>query len=308
LEREMAEARRRLLEVRDRRVRPAKDDKVLVSWNGLMIDAMAQAAAVLDEPRYLEAAQRAARFVLDHIRRDDGRLLHSWRLGQARLDAYLDDYAYFTNALVSLYESDFDETWIAAAAELADMMLRHFGDAAGGGFFFTADDHEQLIARTKDLQDASVPSGNAMAATALLRLGTLVGRQDYLEAARQTLELAIPLMESHPQAAGQMLIAADMALGPLPEVVVVGDCRQGATRDVLRDLHRRYVPNRVLACRPPQAVAEPGPLQPLFAGKSSEDIEPAVYVCQNFRCRQPVFGKQGALARWDELARIEDVL
>ncbi|MCO6454422.1 MAG: thioredoxin domain-containing protein [Pirellulaceae bacterium] len=323
LEREMADARQRLLAVRDRRVRPGKDDKILVSWNGLMIDALAQAAGVLDQPRYLEAARRAARFLLTQVRRPDGRLLHCWRLGQARLDAYLDDYACLINALITLYEADLDESWLTAAAELTDQVLRHFADPDGAGFFFTADDHQRLITRTKDLQDSSVPSSNGMLATALQRLGALAGRQDLTAAARATLELATGLMEKHPQAAGQLLIAADMALGPLLEIAVVGDPGQAATREVLRDLHRRYLPNRVLACRPPTASAgaqatQPAPsveaatapaaganrlLDPLFAGKPAGPVEPAVYICRDFQCDAPVYGPAAARARWEELSR-----
>ena len=130
---------------------------------------------------YLIAAEKAAELYSGANARPDGRLLHTWRHGQAKLDAYLDDYAYFVNALVTLYEATFNERWIDEAVRLADFMLKHFEDHERGGFFFTADDHEQLIARNKDLHDASVPSGNAMAATALLRLGRLSGRTDYLD-------------------------------------------------------------------------------------------------------------------------------
>ncbi|HRX79949.1 MAG TPA: thioredoxin domain-containing protein, partial [Pirellulaceae bacterium] len=164
---ELAASRAALLAVRDKRVRPGKDDKILVSWNALMIDSMARASAILCAAKYLAAASAAADFILNDMRRDDGRLLHSWRNGEAKLDAYLDDYSYLINALVSLYEASFDERWIDEAVKFADLVITHFSDTASGGFFFTADDHEQLIARNKDIHDSSVPSGNAMTATAL---------------------------------------------------------------------------------------------------------------------------------------------
>ncbi len=199
-----------------------------------MIDAMAQAAGALDEPRYLKAAERAAAFVLEKMRRGDGRLLHTWRGGQAKVDAYLDDYASFINALVSLYEAGFDERWIDAAVELADQMLAHFTDRDYGGFFYTADDGEQLITRQKDLQDSATPSGNSMAATALVRLGKLTGRNDYLEGATGAMRSAVGLMQKYPAAAGQMLLAVDLHVGPTYEIAILGDPKEQATRRAAR--------------------------------------------------------------------------
>ena len=172
--------------------------------------------------------RKAADFILQDMRRSDGRLLHTWRAGKAKLDAYLDDYAALANALVSLYEVTFDEKYIDESVRLVEIMQAHFADLAGGGFFYTADDHEQLIARHKDLQDSSVPSGNALAATVLVRLGKLTGRTEYLKAAEKTIQMAAALLERAPTASGQMLLALDMLLGPTPEIVFVGksdECR-----------------------------------------------------------------------------------
>lgn len=289
---ELAAGRQKLLAVRNARVWPGLDDKVLVSWNGLMIDALAQAAGPLNEPRYLDAATKAAEFVWREMRRDDGRLLHSWRQGQAKFNAYLDDYAALANAFISLYEAGFDERWIERAAALADTVLKEFSDPTQGGFFYTAADHEALITRQKDSQDGSVPSGNALAATMLVRLGKLCGRSDYLEAARTTLASFTSLMERHPTAAGQMLIALDFLLGPTPELVLVGGDEQ--TAGVLSALYRRYLPNRVLARRP--AAQQTAALDELFAGKTSSADEPALYVCENFACQEPAIGKEAVLA------------
>ena len=186
---ELAESRAKLLRrASASAVRPGLDDKVLVSWNGLMIAALAQAGSVLGEPRYVAAAAKAADFVLTRMRRADGRLLHTYRDGQARFDAYLDDYACLANALVTLYEATFDERWIDEAVRLADIDAGPISaDHEQGGFFFTADDHETLVARPKDVQDSSTPSATAMAATVLVRLGKLTGRSDYLTAADETL-------------------------------------------------------------------------------------------------------------------------
>jgi uncharacterized protein YyaL (SSP411 family) len=291
LERELAEDRAKLLAVRNRRIRPGKDDKVLASWNALMIDAMAKAAVALNEPKYLDAARRASEALLREMRRPDGRLLHAWRHGQAKLDAYLDDNTYLINALVSLYEASFDERWIGEALKLADSVLTHFRDPVGG-FFFTADDHEQLIARHKDLQDGSVPSGNSMAAYALLRLGNLTGRGDLLDAAHQTLQVGLSLMERAPAAAGQMLLAADLAIGPSQELVFVGP----RDAEVLQTLHARFMPRSVVAWR--EVASRSGPLDELFAGRSMGDKgELALYVCEDFACQAPVIGKAAVLER-----------
>jgi uncharacterized protein YyaL (SSP411 family) len=302
LRRELDASREALLAVRSKRVRPGLDDKVLVAWNGLMIEALAQAAGVLDEARYLTAAQRAADFILTHMRRGDGRLLHSWRRGAARLDAYLDDYACLANALVSLYEADFDERWIDEATRLADVLLRLFDDPGRGGFYFTASDHEALLARQKDLYDNAVPSGNSLAALALLRLGKLTGREAYLAVAERTLHSAAAIMRQAPRASGQMLAALDMFLGPTPEIVILGDPRQPDTAAALADLRRRFVPNKMLACRKPSQTGSAA-LADLFAGKTLDGLQPAVFICEHFTCQAPLFGKEAALAAWEILDR-----
>jgi len=303
LDRELAESRAKLLAVRNNRVHPGLDDKVLVAWNGLMIDALVQAAGVFGEPRYLQAAKKAADFILSSMRRPDGRLLHTWRGGQATLDAYLDDYACLANALVTLYEADFDERWLEAAIELCDVLLRLFADAEGGGFFFTAADHEELIARQKDLYDNAVPSGNSVAALALIRLSKLTGRADLAGAAERTLVAATGVMRQAPRAAGQMLSALDMYLGPTPEIVILGNPKHCDTADALRTLAHRYIPNRVLACRKPDRVNQgSSALAELFVRKQLDGAEPAVFICERFACQAPVYGLTAALAAWDRLA------
>ena len=301
LRQSLADSRAKLLEVRQQRVHPGLDDKLLVAWNGMMIDALAQAAGVLDEPRYLQAAQRAAEFVLTQMRSENGQLLHSWRHGTAKLDAYLDDYTCLANGLISLYEADFDERWLQAAISLVDEVLARFADAERGGFFFTATDHEELITRQKDFYDNAVPSGNSMAALALLRLAKLTGRPDYLTAAEATLKAAAGLIERAPQAAGQMLQALDLFNGPTPEIVIVGNVQHADTAAAVASLRKHFLPNKVVACR--EEPTSSGPLAPLFEGKASQGEEPAVYVCQDFACQAPVFGRAAAIEAWERLAR-----
>jgi uncharacterized protein YyaL (SSP411 family) len=302
LDRSLAQSRATLKEIRDQRQRPAKDDKVLVSWNALMIHAMARGGRILGDQRYLEAAKTAVEFVFGNLRRADGRLLHAWRHGQAKYDAYLDDYSYLINALVTLYEASFDERWIDEAVRLADVVLRHFYDPDDGGFYYTADDHEQLIARNKDLHDNATPSANAMAATALLRLGKLCGRDSYLQAAAGTLELGSSIMKRSAIAGAQLLNALDFHLGPTPEIFVMGGSDSAQTLDLLNDLQQRFMPNRVIACR---FGGQPGyaseVLGDMFTGKRPLDDAPTVYVCQNNRCEAPLSGP-------DAIERLESVL
>jgi uncharacterized protein YyaL (SSP411 family) len=289
---ELAQSRQELFAAREKRVHPHKDDKVIAAWNGLMIDAMARAGAALDEQKYIVAADGAGKFILKNLRTPDGRLLHTGRGGVAKLDAYLDDYAAVANSFVSLYEATGNEAWINEAAKLLDIVLEKFVDPAGG-FFYTASDQEKLLTRTKELTDSSVPSGNALAATALLRLGKLTGRGDYHDAAAATLAAAVPIMQRAPMAAGQMLLALDRYLGPSHELVLVGDLT------ALPAIHQRYLPRCVLAFRG-ESVRSPQ-LGELFAGKKSPDGRPVLYVCENFSCQEPAVGLEAIRAALDKL-------
>lgn len=279
---------------RDERVRPGRDDKIIVAWNGLMIDAMARTGAALGKPEYINTAAGVASFICSRMRRDDGRLLHTCRNGHAKLDAYLDDYTSLANSLVSLYEATFDERWIDEAVRLMDIVLKEFADPAGGGFFYTAADHEKLIARTKELTDSSTPSGNGLAATALVRLGHLLGRSDYLDAAERTLAAALPIMQRMPTAAGQSLLALDRYMGPSHELVLVGDLARDDMKQAIAAIHSRYLPRTVLAVRDSASSDPTGArsrhLDEIFAGKESPDGQPVLYVCQNFACQAPVVG------------------
>jgi uncharacterized protein YyaL (SSP411 family) len=301
---ELADSRQKLLAVRERRHRPARDDKVLVNWNGLMIEALARAGAALGESRYVDAAARAADFLLTHARDARGRLLHYWRAGEARVDAFLDDYASLANALVSLYEASFDPRWIEEAVRLANEIQVRFADAAHGGFFYTPDDSPEIIARRKDAFDSSIPSAAGLATTALLRLGRLCAREDYVAAARESLRSSMPEIDRATGAAGQMLLALDAWLGPAPEIVILGSPDDSADADVLAQLHRRFVPNCVVAYRridEPEATRGPS-LAAAFRNKEPKPPGPTLFVCQNYTCREPVTGHAAALAALERLA------
>ncbi len=298
---ELAQSRQQLLELRDRRVRPGKDDKILVSWNALMIDSLARAAGVLAEPRYRQAAETAAEFLLAELQRPDGRLLHSWRRGRTQPAGYLDDHSYLMQACHSLYEASFDDRWIDEAVRLADVVLAHFADDVGGGFYFTADDHEKLIARHKDVHDSSVPSGNGMAAVALWKLGKLCGREDYLRASSRAVEFALGVLEQSPMAAGQLLLAADWQLGPVREIVLCG--AKDELAGPLQSYRQHYFPRHLVAVRTPSESAGSAHLEGLLAGKGCRPGKVAAFVCENFSCQTPVEGAERLEELWDELLR-----
>jgi uncharacterized protein YyaL (SSP411 family) len=289
LRRMLDEGRRRLFEVRGRRVWPGRDEKVLTAWNGLMIGAFAQTAQALDEPAYAQAAVRAADFVLRTMRMSDGRLYRTWSAGSApKLNGYLEDYAYLLDALVSVYETTFEPHWIEAALDVARVMVEQFWDEQQGGFYFTGRDHEQLIARTKDPHDNATPSGNAMAVTGLLRLAKLTSRADLREKAERTLRLFRGIMEGSVMAAAQMLIAYDFDLGRVKEFAVVGDMANEETKRVLRAIRGGFRPHKVVALKAP-GDDRADTVLPLLVGKTASGAVTA-YICENFTCTAPLVG------------------
>jgi uncharacterized protein YyaL (SSP411 family) len=298
LRQRLGQSRQKLLEVRKRRVWPGRDEKVLTSWNGLMIAAFAQSYQVLGDSAYLQAARRAAEFVLSRMRTSSGRLLRTCGAGaDAKLNAYLEDYSFLSDALVTLYEASLEPRWLEASITVAEIMIKQFWDTAEGGFFYTGNDHEQLIARTKDPHDSSTPSGNSMAVTALLRLAKLTGRRDFLDKAEKTLHVFKPLLSTAPQAAAQMLNALDFYLGPVNEVVVAGDAAAEDTREVLRLLRQTFRPNQVLAFRPKSGVPqEVEKMIPLLAGRTPAGAV-TTFMCRDFSCEAPIVGVEALKAR-----------
>ncbi len=280
--------RRTLLRVRDARVWPGLDDKRLTAWNALMISALADAGAALGRQDYLDGAARCADFLLRELRGPDGRLLRTYSqdaggVGRARLAGYLEDHAFFLQAMLDLYEATFQERWFAEALATADILLRHFADPERGGFFSVADDHEALIARRKDLEDQPIPSGASAAAFGLLRLGALTGEARYEDAATATLQLLHELAPRHPVAFGHLLQAMDFRLAPVREVALVGDA---AGVDALAAVVReRWRPHVVLA-----VSTDPGAptAVPLLRDRGPVDGRAAAYVCERFACLRPV--------------------
>ncbi|HZH24771.1 MAG TPA: thioredoxin domain-containing protein [Solirubrobacteraceae bacterium] len=271
------EIKARLRAYRERRVWPALDDKRLTAWNALMISALADAGAALARMDYRDAAVACAEFVWRDMRDSEGRLLRSFNRGQARLGAYLEDHAFLLEALLTLYETTFDPRWFGAARELADTILARFADAEHGGFFSTADDHEALIARRKELEDAPIPAGGSAAAFGLLRLAALTGEHRYEEAALGVLRLLHELAPQHPVAFGHLLQALDFHLAPVKEVAIVGP----GAEPLVRVVRESFRPHLVLAGGPADGV-------PLLQGREPVDGRATAYVCERFTCLRPV--------------------
>jgi uncharacterized protein len=281
--------RRRLYDARAERVWPGLDDKRLTAWNALMISALADAGAVLEREDYREAARATAEFVLRDLRGPDPRspasagqgagrrLLRSWKDGEGRLNAYLEDHAFLLEALISLYEATFEPRWFAEARALADSMIGRFADDENGGFFETSSDHEQLVARRKDLEDHPIPAGNSSAAYGLLRLAALTGDHEYADRAESVLRLLHEIAPKHPQAFGHLLQALDFRLAQVKEVALVGD----ELRPLERVLRESFRPHLVIAGGEPDGV-------PLLEGRDPVEGRPTAYVCEQFACRAPV--------------------
>ena len=271
------ELRRRLYEARAQRVWPGLDDKRLTSWNALMVSALADAAAAFDDATYRDAAVECADFLVTRMRDEDGRLLRTYNRGQARLRAVLEDHAFLLEALLTLYEATFDPRWFAEAVALADTIIERFADPENGGFFSTAEDHEQLIARRKDIEDNPIPAGQSAAALGLLRLAALTGEYRYEEAALGAVRLLHAIAPQHPQAFGHLLQAIDFHVSPVREVALVGPDREPLER-VVRSQFRPHV---VVAGGEADGV-------PLLEGREPVDGRAAAYVCERFVCQRPV--------------------
>jgi uncharacterized protein len=272
--------RQTLFEVRGKRVKPGRDEKMLTAWNGLMLRSFAEAANTLDSDRYRRIAVRNAEFLLANLRRN-GRLLRSYKDGQARFNAYLEDYAYLMDGLVSLYETTFDVRWIREAEALADLMIDLFWDRQGGGFYFTSADHESLIHRPKEFYDNAMPSGNSAAAGALLRLWKLTGEARWSRHAAEILEKAAGMMLAHPAAFPHLLCALDFFLARVKEIAIIGDPSAEDTRRLLREIFQVYLPNKVVACGTGGDVF-------LLENKSRVEGMAAAYVCENYACAMPL--------------------
>jgi uncharacterized protein YyaL (SSP411 family) len=289
--------RKKLFTEREKRIKPFRDEKVLTAWNGLMLAAFAEASAVLDSKEYLEVAKQNADFILANLQKPvgeegrniqlesatlaDPKLLRTWKDGRAKLNAYIEDYANLVDGLVDLFQVSGEVRYLKEAKRLADLMITEFWDEENGGFFFTANDHEELIVRTKDFYDNATPSGNSVAADVLLKLAKLTSDEKYERFASTVLRLAAAQLKRHPQGFGRTLSAIEFFLGDSKEIVLIGDEDGTLGREVWSE----YRPGKVVV---PANGSTESAMIPLIEGRAAIDGKPTAYVCENFACRMPV--------------------
>ena len=282
-------ARQKLFAVRNKRVHPHKDDKILTDWNGLMIAALAKGAQAFDEPKYAEAAKRAADFILTGMRRDDGRILHRYRDGHTAILANVDDYAFLIWGLLELYETVFDVDYLQTALDLNSEMIKYFWDEKDGGFYFTAEDAEELIVRQKEIYDGAIPSGNSVAVSNLFRLSRITANTDFEDKANKIMLAFSKDVESAPSGYTQMMVALGFGIGPSYEIVIVGNPEADDTKEMLSSLGKHFIPYKVILLKHDgQETADITKIAEYTEYHSSFDGKATAYVCLDFACKMPV--------------------
>ena len=293
---ELESAREKLFNVREKRIHPLKDDKILTDWNGLMIAALAKAAIVLDEPVYLDAAEKAAEFVLHSISEGE-RLLKRYRNGVAALDAHLDDYAFMAWGLLELYEATFAIKYLSQALDLMNIMVEDFWDDINGGFFLGSDQSEKLIVRSKTAYDGAIPSGNSVAVMNMVKLTRMTGNTNWAELAEKTIRAFSEDVNRVPTGYTLMLTAFMFDTQNSKEIVIVGDSRDRNTKRFLHTIRAGYAPHKVLLFK--DTAGNDNKLEQLASWTSTQNSingKPTVYVCKNFACNQPTSDLQTALS------------
>ena len=279
-------SRQKLFEVREKRIHPLKDDKILTDWNGLMIAALSQGGQVLGDDVYIDAAKNAVNFVLESLRDDNGKLMKRSRLGKAGLQPHLDDYSFMVFGLLNLYEATFDPSYLASALELTEIMIEDFSDK-NGGFFIGSKDAEKLMVRAKDSYDGAIPSGNSVGALNLFRLGKITGNTKWTDLGYSTLKAFTDMAKQSPTGFAHMLTAFMFDFKNPKEVVVVGDSNDPETQKIISAIRKNYSPNKIILFKD---VSNPDAL--LQVAPWTEDHvmiseSPTFYVCENFACKQP---------------------
>ncbi|HEX8638802.1 MAG TPA: thioredoxin domain-containing protein, partial [Pyrinomonadaceae bacterium] len=274
-------SRKVLFEAREKRIKPFRDEKILTAWNGLMLKAFAESAAILESEEYLRVARKNADFILENLQKD-GYLLRTFKDGRGKLNAYLEDYANFADGLIELFQVSGEIKYLTEAKRLVDLMIAEFWDTENGGFYFTASNHEQLLLRSKDFYDNAMPSGNSVAADVLLKLSKLTGDENYQSYAQTILLSVSAQIKKYPQAFGRMLSALEFYLSPTKEIVVLGE----KGNELEREIWREFIPNKVVVLSE-DASEENIALIPLLRDRKPIDGKPTVFVCENFVCQKP---------------------
>jgi uncharacterized protein YyaL (SSP411 family) len=286
----LAGLKKKLLDVRDKRERPGLDDKIITSWNALMISAFARGYQVFGDKRYLDAAERAAAFVMEKMRSQDGKLLRTHRAGESKFFGYLEDYAYTVRAFIDLYEAGFDIQWLLAAEKLTEEMIGQFWEEKSASLFNTGRHHKNLIVRAKSTNDSAIPSPVGVAVDSFLRLGRILDREEYFEKAQRLLRANHPYMEKAPQGYLTLLMNVHSLIHAPKEIAIVGRKDSEDTQKLLKAVHQRFIPHRVIALLDPdsQDAAELARRIPLLSGREPVDGKATAFVCENFACQLPV--------------------
>jgi uncharacterized protein YyaL (SSP411 family) len=287
------DASKRLLEVRSKRVRPGQDDKILTSWNGLMISGFAKGYKITGNKKYLDAAINAVNFIESKIAKNDGRLQRAFKDGISKLNAYLDDYAFYVNALLDVFEIYAQPKYLQKAIVYTNFMIQHFWDPNGGSFFFTSDDHEQLIVRTKSFYDLAIPSGNSMAASNLLRLYHFIQNNDYLYKAEHIMREGAKTASENPFGFGHLLIAMYLYIKKPVEITIIRNTeKQRANSEMVNWLNRQFIPNGIIGIIENESQLQELQNYPFFKGRNlvQENQKESDYalVCRNFSCSLPI--------------------
>ena len=283
LEKLLADGRQKLFEEREKRIKPGLDDKILTSWNGIMIRGMAMGYQLTGKSEYLTACEKSADFVLTTLSQDNGLLLRTYRAGKSHLNAYLEDYSYFIAGLIALYEASFEPRWLTEAERLTHLMIDQFGDEEGNGFFFTGKAHETLIVQSKSAYDGATPSGASMAIYSLLRLAKHLDNPGFYNKAMDTLKLYFHQMEVMPSGSGQLLCELAFLLSTPKEVAIIGEKEDTKTEEMLSALHGMYIPNKIVAL----ADSTEGTMLPLLVNKPQIDNNTTAYICEDYVCQTP---------------------
>ena len=277
--------RQKLFHIREQRIHPGRDEKILTAWNGLMLSSFAEASGILDRADYRDVAEANAEFLLSRLQQN-GLLLRTYKDGEAKLNAYLEDYACLIDGLISLFEASGELGWLEAAIQLTQTMIEQFWDDESGGFFFTGKSHEQLIIRSKDFLDNATPSGNSVALFALLRLSLLTGNEDYRLRSTAVLRLLANQMRRYPSAFGFAMCGLDFYLSTPKEIALVGAPTDETLQQLMRTLWRTYLPNRVIAISTVYSERATR-LIPLLRERNQPAETATAYVCQAYTCQLP---------------------
>jgi hypothetical protein len=284
LEKLLEEGRQKLYAEREKRVKPGRDEKILTSWNGLMISGFVDGFRVTGNEKFLDGAVGAARFILREMRKD-GHLIRVFNQGKSRVKGYSEDYAFFIQALIDLYEATFETEWLKEAEDLNQRMIRQFWDERNGGFFFTGKENESLITRSKNPYDNAIPSANSIGVINLIRLGYLTGEESLKQKAEQILHLFYNFLDQHPSGFAQMLSGLSFFLDP-QEIGIIGSKNHLKTKSMLKEIYLAYLPNKILSLRDPQEPIQ-GNWFPFLKEKGNQEV-PTTFVCKGSTCLPPV--------------------